>query len=85
MIVTKLDFENGFNTSIIDRLLNKIVVNKSEIKNHIVLDVYLQIIDKNIYEITCKNKLSDILLISDKKVRLFLILHITGIKRKFEN
>ena len=23
MIVTKLDFENGFNTSIIDRLLNK--------------------------------------------------------------
>ena len=85
MIVTKLDFENGFNTSIIDRLLNKIVVNKSEIKNHIVLDVYLQIIDKNIYEITCKNKSSDILLISDKKVRLFLILHITGIKRKFEN
>ena len=85
MIVTKLDFENGFNISIIDRLLNKIVVNKSEIKNHIVLDVYLQIIDKNIYEITCKNKLSDILLISDKKVRLFLILHITGIKRKFEN
>ena len=85
MIVTKLDFENGFNTSIIDRLLNKIVVNKSEIKNHIVLDVYLQIIDKNIYEITCKNESSDILLISDKKVRLFLILHITGIKRKFEN
>lgn len=85
MIVTKLDFENGFNTSIIDRLLNKIVLNKSEIKNHIVLDVYLQIIDKNIYEITCKNKSSDILLISDKKVRLFLILHITGIKRKFEN
>lgn len=67
MIVTKLDFENGFNTSIIDRLLNKIVLNKSEIKNHIVLDVYLQIIDKNIYEITCKNKSSDILLISDKK------------------